>query len=219
LIAISIIGANLPDFDHKIKKDNVYKIIIIGLIIFIVLYTLKLPFYIGIIITLTGFIFYFSNHRGFTHSIWGVILLTILISGFLICSFQLINDFFNISNKELIFVILILLTSAFSLNKKLYLIFIPFFLISLFLFGIKDINFTKIILSLFLGYLSHIVLDSFSPAGIKLFSPISNKKFFKKFGIIVLIIILFLGFLNIYFNLNDFNNIISIIGDRLNNLF
>ena len=50
LIALTFIGANIPDFDHKFKKDHVYKLIILGLIVFISLYILKLPYYIGLII-------------------------------------------------------------------------------------------------------------------------------------------------------------------------
>ena len=50
LIALTVIGANIPDFDHKFKKDNVYKMIILGLVVFIFLYILKLPSLIGSII-------------------------------------------------------------------------------------------------------------------------------------------------------------------------
>ena len=71
-IALALIGANVPDFDHKFKKDNVYKIIILGLVVFISLYILKLPYYIGLIIVFLGAVFYFSEHRSFTHSIFGV---------------------------------------------------------------------------------------------------------------------------------------------------
>ena len=41
IIALAVIGANIPDFDHKFKKENVYKIIILGLLVFISLYVLK----------------------------------------------------------------------------------------------------------------------------------------------------------------------------------
>ena len=54
IIALSVIGANIPDFDHKFKKDNVYKMIILGLIVFISLYILKLPYYLGLIIVFLG---------------------------------------------------------------------------------------------------------------------------------------------------------------------
>ena len=50
IIALAVIGANIQDFDHKFKKENVYKIIILGLLIFISLYVLKLPYFIGLII-------------------------------------------------------------------------------------------------------------------------------------------------------------------------
>ena len=62
LIALTLIGANVPDFDHKFKKDNVYKIIILGLVIFISLYILKLPYYIGLILVFLGVMFYFLEH-------------------------------------------------------------------------------------------------------------------------------------------------------------
>ena len=48
IIALVIIGANVPDFDHKFKKDHVYKLIILGLIVFISLYILQLPYLIVI---------------------------------------------------------------------------------------------------------------------------------------------------------------------------
>ena len=54
IIALAVIGANIPDFDHKFKKENVYKIIILGLLIFISLYILKLPYFIGLIIVFLG---------------------------------------------------------------------------------------------------------------------------------------------------------------------
>lgn len=75
IIALAVIGANIPDFDHKFKKENVYKIIILGLLVFISLYVLKLPYFIGLIIVFVGVTFYFSEHRSFTHSIPGTIIL------------------------------------------------------------------------------------------------------------------------------------------------
>ncbi|WP_409201049.1 metal-dependent hydrolase [Methanobrevibacter sp. DSM 116169] len=208
LISLSIIGANLPDFDHKLKKDNVYKMIIFGLSLFIILYILKLPYYIGIILVIIGLIFYFSNHRGFTHSIFGLIILTSLFSGILILSFELVNSYLDISNKSLIFAILIILIGTFSLNKKLYLFFVPLFLISIFFFNIDSINYFQIILSIFLGYFSHLILDAFTPAGVKLFRPFSNKKYYKKFAITSLLILIIIGFLNLYFQFNSIENIL-----------
>lgn len=202
LIALSVIGANLPDFDHKFKKDNVYKMIILGLLIFIILYILDLPYFIGIVITVLGGIFYFSNHRGFTHSIFGLIILTGLSVVLIVSSYEFIlnNQFIHISNDLFIMVILIALLGVLTLNKKLYLLFLPIFLISLFFINNLAVNYITITLSIFLGLLSHLILDSFTPSGIKLFSPLSSKKVHKKFGIVLIVILFFVIALNFYFN-------------------
>lgn len=68
-------------------------------------------------------------------------------------------------------------------------------IISLFLFGTLTVNYIEIAIGLFLGLLSHIILDAFSPSGIKLFAPISSKKSHKQFGMLSIII---LGILAIY---------------------
>ena len=124
LIALTLIGANIPDFDHKFKKDNVYKLIILGLIVFISLYILKLPYLIGLIIVFLGACFYFSEHRSFTHSIFGVIILTSAVSLIVIWAFQLITSFTLIENQYYILAIIIALLSFLFLNKKLLMIFL-----------------------------------------------------------------------------------------------
>ena len=110
-IALTLVGANIPDFDHKFKKDNVYKIIILGLIVFISLYILKLPYYIGLIIVFLGVTFYFSEHRSFTHSIFGVLTLTAAVALVLIWASQLILEVTVIDNQYLMMAILIALLS------------------------------------------------------------------------------------------------------------
>ena len=182
-IALTFIGANVPDFDHKFKKDNVYKIIILGLIVFISLYILKLPYYVGLIIVFLGVTFYFSEHRSFTHSIFGVLTLTSALALILIWGSQLIDAITIIDNHYLLMAILIALLSFLFLNKKLLMVFLPLFFIGLFIIPTAEISYVEIALSLFLGVFSHIVLDSFTPAGIKIFVPISSKKVYKNFGL------------------------------------
>lgn len=126
-IALALIGANVPDFDHKFKKDNVYKIIILGLVVFISLYILKLPYYIGLIIVFLGAVFYFSEHRSFTHSIFGVLTLTSAVSLILIWAYELVSAVTILNNHYLLMAILIVLLSFLFLNKKLLMIFIPLF--------------------------------------------------------------------------------------------
>lgn len=188
-IALTLIGANIPDFDHKFKKDNVYKIIILGLVVFISLYILKLPYYIGLIIVFLGVTFYFSEHRSFTHSIFGVLTLASAVSLIIIWAYQLVNAVTVLDNHYLLMAILIALLSFLFLNRKLLMIFLPLFFISLFVLPQMEISYIEIVLSLFLGVFSHIVLDSFTPAGIKIFAPLSSKKVYKNFGLSMIFIL------------------------------
>jgi inner membrane protein len=48
-------------------------------------------------------------------------------------------------------------------------------------------------LSLFLGLFSHIVLDSFTPAGIKIFAPLSSKKVYRNFGLSMIFLLIFVA--------------------------
>ena len=182
IIALAIIGANIPDFDHKFRNENVYKMIILGLLIFISLYILKLPYFIGLIIVFLGVTFYFSEHRSFTHSIPGTVILASAVSLILIWAWQLIINVTILPNDYLIAILIALLSFLF-LNKRLLPIFIPLFLISVVILQTFHITYIQIVLALFLGLFSHIVLDATTPAGVKLFAPISSKKYYKNFAI------------------------------------
>ena len=193
LIALTLIGANIPDFDHKFKKDNVYKLIILGLIVFISLYILKLPYFIGLIIVFLGVCFYFSEHRSFTHSIFGAIILTASVSLILIWAFLLVINFTNINNYYFIMAVLIAILSFLFFNKKVLMIFLPLFFISLFILPAGNIDYLEIVFSLFIGLFSHIVLDSFTPSGIKIFAPISSKKVYSNFGKVSIFVLVLLA--------------------------
>lgn len=194
-IALTFIGANIPDFDHKFKKENVYKMIILGLIVFISLYILKLPYYIGLIIIFLGVTFYFSEHRSFTHSIFGILTLTSAVSLILIWGYQLVGAVTILENQYLLMAILIALLSFLFLNKKLLMIFLPLFFICLFVLPMIEITYVEIVLSLFLGLFSHVVLDSFTPAGIKIFAPLSSKKVYRNFGLCMIFLLIFFAIL------------------------
>jgi inner membrane protein len=88
-----------------------------------------------------------------------------------------------LENNYLILAVLIALLSFLFLNKKLLMIFLPLFFVSLFLIQGNGVDYIQIVLAIGLGTFSHIVLDSFTPAGIKLFAPLSSKKVYKNFGL------------------------------------
>lgn len=194
-IALTVIGANIPDFDHEFKRENVYKMIILGLIVFISLYILKLPYYIGLMIVFLGITFYFSEHRSFTHSIFGVLTLTSAVALILIWGSQLIDFVTVLDNHYLLMAVLIALLSFLFLNKKLLMVFIPLFFIGLFVIPSAEISYLEIIFSLFLGLFSHVVLDSFTPAGIKIFAPVSSKKVYRNFGLSMIFLLIFIAIL------------------------
>ncbi len=192
IIALVIIGANIPDFDHKFRKEHVYKLIILGLLIFISLYILNLPYYIGLIIVFLGLTFYFSEHRSFTHSIPGIIILASATALILIWAWQLIVNVTVLSNNYLIAILIALLSFLF-LNKRLLPIFIPLFFISVVILQAFEITYIQIVLSLFLGLFSHVVLDATTPAGVKLFAPISSKEYYKNFATASIFILIILA--------------------------
>ena len=73
------------------------------------------------------------------------------------------------------------------------MIFIPLFFISIFVFPTCEISYIEIVAALFLGLFSHIILDSFTPSGIRLFAPISSKKVHRKFGISMIFLLILLS--------------------------
>ena len=194
VIALAIIGANIPDFDHKVRTEHAYKMIILGLLIFISLFILKLPYYLGLIIVFLGIIFYFSEHRSFTHSIPGIIVLTATISLIIIWSYGLIVSIIIVPNNYLLAILIALLSFLF-LNKRILPIFIPIFFISVVFLQSFELKYFQIILSLFLGLFSHSVLDAFTPSGVKLLAPFSHKKYYKNFALSSIFILIALALL------------------------
>ena len=193
LIALTFIGANIPDFDHKFQKDHVYKLIILGLIVFISLYILQLPYLIGLIIVFLGVTFYFSEHRSFTHSIFGVLTLTSAVSLIMIWGYELVMGVTILNDSYFVMAVLIAILSFLFLNKKLLMVFLPLFFVSLFFINDFNMTYIEIVLALFLGLFSHVVLDSFTPAGIKIFAPLSSKKVYKRFGLISIFVLITLA--------------------------
>ena len=205
-IALAVISANIPDFDHDFKRNHVFTIIALGALISLFLYFMRLPFYLGLVIILLGCMFLISRHRGFTHSILGAFLITVLLSLFLFFGIGLSSyDFdFNNSRNLMIFLILIIALALLFLNKRLIPIFLVAIAILVILVNMSiipslKINLTLLVFSIFFGLSSHLVLDSFTPSGIKALSPFKDKEYHKKFGI-SLFLILFILFVLLFSN-------------------
>jgi len=196
-IALAVISANIPDFDHEFKRNHVLTMIALGALVSLFLYFLGLPYYLGLVIILLGGIFLLSSHRGFTHSILGVFLITVFLSLFLFFGIGLSSyDLdFNYSRNIMILLILIIALALLFLNKKLapvFLVAIAVLIVAIdlgFLPPLK-INLTLLAFSIFFGLSSHIALDSFTPSGVKAFSPFRDKEYHKKFGALFFLILI-----------------------------
>ena len=84
------------------------------------------------------------------------------------------------------------------------MVFIPLFFISLFVFPAVEVSYLEIVFSLFLGLFSHVILDSFTPAGIKIFAPLSSRKVYRNFGlsmIFLLVVVAIIYNIPVLFNL------------------
>ena len=196
-IALAVISANIPDFDHDFKRNHVVTIIALGALMSLFLYFMGLPYYFGLVIILLGCMFLISSHRGFTHSILGAFLITILLSLFLFFGIGLSSyDLdFNNSRNLMIFLILIIALALLFLNKRLIPIFLVAIAILVILVNMSiipslKINLTLLVFSIFFGLSSHLILDSFTPSGIKALSPFKDKDYHKKFGTLLFLILL-----------------------------
>lgn len=185
-LALAVIGASFPDFDHKIKKKNTSILFIIGLILTFVLYIFKLPYLLGIILITLALIFYLSEHRGFTHSLLGIFLLSIILTVLVISAYFFFFDL-GLSQQGALVLILILLGSL-SVNKNLMLPFIFLGVLGIFLTPFPGLDLYKVMGAFALGFISHVILDSYTPQGVEFLRPFYSKRFKKGFGIILIVL-------------------------------
>ena len=195
-LSLALIGASMIDMDHHIRKNDLILLAVLGVLLTFSLYILKLPFLIGISLIIMAFIFYLSKHRGFVHSIWGVLTLSFLLAFSTIGIYALLHGF-NINEKISLIVISIIL-GIIALNKKFLL---PFFIlvpVGIIITKNTDLNMLYVFLAILLGSLSHILLDLFTPSGIRLLNPVSSKKFKKSSGAVLFILWAFLVFIYVF---------------------
>ena len=195
-LSLALIGASMIDMDHHIRKNDLILLTVLGVLLTFSLYILKLPFLIGISLIIMAFIFYLSKHRGFVHSIWGVLTLSFLLAFSVIGIYALLHGF-NLDEKISLIVISVIL-GIIALNKKFLL---PFFIIvpvGIIITKNTDLNMLYVFLAILIGSLSHIVLDLFTPSGIRLFNPMSSKKFKKSFGVVLFVLWVFLAFIYVF---------------------
>jgi inner membrane protein len=185
-IALAVIGASIIDMDHKVNRKNIIILGLLGVILALILYILKLPYLVGVLISLMALLFFISEHRGFMHSIIGIIFISVCISFFVLGAYTLLTDY-NIPLKISLIIILLMLGIV-ILNKKIIPVFAFLIIVGLIFSSQIGFNIYNVVLAVFLGCLSHIVLDLFTPSGVQLLNPFSAEKFKKGAGLTILCI-------------------------------
>jgi len=185
-LSFAVIGASIIDMDHHVKKNDLMIMTISGIILFILLYILKLPYLIGISLIVIVLIFHLSRHRGFAHSLLGILVLSSLLTFFLLGLYSLFHGL-NIESK-ISLIIISVISGIMILNKKILLPFFILVLIGVIITPNTNLSIYYTFLAILTGSLSHIMLDLFTPSGIELFNPLSSRKFKKYFGTVLVIL-------------------------------
>jgi len=184
-LSLAVLGASMVDLDHRVKEKNLMIMAFSGAILAGAFYVLKLPFLLGIILIALALVFYVSKHRGFMHSIFGAVFITTVITIFVMGSYLLFQDFQVNLKVSLVFISIFL--GFIILNKKLVPLFSILVLIGVILTPNSVPDPIYVLGAVFLGCLSHLILDLFTPSGVELLNPFPPRRF-KKFGGIVLMV-------------------------------
>lgn len=185
-LALAFIGASIIDLDPHVKQKNLILMAFFGVLIAFIFYIFNLPYILGIILVALALIFQISKHRGFIHSFFGITLVTIFLGIFVVGAYWLLMGF--VQNVKVNLIAIIVFLGILVLNKKLIVPFALLAVVGIIFSPNLALNPYYVLLALFLGCLSHIMLDLFTPAGVRLFNPLSSRKSRKAFGIALVIL-------------------------------
>lgn len=217
-LALAIIGTSIPDFDHDQKQKNNYITLIIGITLTTLLYLTHQNIIPGILTIILSLVLIIPEHRGFTHTILGAIIISIITATI---SLSILNLLLYLKIPiKIILITLLLAPTILFINKKIQIPFIILYTIGIYLSPINNTPLTTITpiaipnltihlktiiliaLPIFTGIIHHILLDSTTPQGTQALKPFSKNKITKKTAkitltiwVILLIIILFLYYL------------------------
>jgi len=185
-LLLAVLGASILDMDHHIKRKNLMIIIFFGVLLSLVSYILKLPFFVAIFVIIPALLLYISKHRGFMHSLIGIFIVAVFLA-FFVLGLNVLIESYKINNYVSLVMILIIL-GIMILNKKIIPVFCLLTSIGIFITPFPKFHLYYIFIAIFLGCLSHIILDLFTSRGIELFSPISSQRCRRGCGTVLLVL-------------------------------
>lgn len=210
-LSLAVIGASVVDLDTSFRYRNLLIMALCGGVLAIILQFLEITPFPGILLISIAFFFFLAQHRGFVHSIPGVCLTSFCLAVFAL-SFQALLLTFKIDYRVAIYLTSIIM-GVMILNRGLLILYILLVSLGIFLTPETNFNFLYIYTALFVGSLSHLILDLFSGSGVKLFDPLWKHKYGKIAGLFLLtlwaifvVIFNFFPEINLYLPLDQFFN-------------
>lgn len=198
-LSLAVFGASIIDFDNNIKENQIIIMFLIGCVLALILYIFNLPSIIGLILILLAVVFYISKHRGFMHSIFGAIVISIFLTVFSSGFYLLLV---NIADLKIILILLSIILGFIVLNRKLIIPYIILMIVGIYLTPSLSLNVYNIFGAFFLGCLSHITLDLFTKSGVSLFNPLSSRKFHKITGLTIIAVWIVVAVVYLFFKRN-----------------
>jgi len=174
------------DLDTSFRYRNLVLMALAGGILALILQFFKITPFPGILLISIALFFFVAQHRGFVHSIFGTGLAAACLALFVI-SFQNILGSLT-PDLRVSFLLTSLVLGIIVLNRGLLILYALLVTIGIFLTPLTSFNFIYVATALFVGSLSHLILDLFTGNGVKLFNPLSKHRFGKITGLFIVTI-------------------------------
>jgi len=185
-LSLAVVGASVVDLDTSFRYRNLVLMALAGGILALTLQFFKITPFPGILLISIALFFFVAQHRGFVHSLPGIGLAAACLALFVI-SFQNILGSLT-PDLKVSFLLTSLILGIIVLNRGLLILYALLVTIGIFLTPISNFNFIYVATALFVGSLSHLILDLFSGSGVKLFDPLSQHRFGKITGLFIVTI-------------------------------
>lgn len=176
----------MVDLDTSFRYRNLVLMALAGGILALILQFFKITPFPGILLISIALFFFVAQHRGFVHSIFGTGLAAACLALFVI-SFQNILGSLT-PDLRVSFLLTSLVLGIIVLNRGLLILYALLVTIGIFLTPLTSFNFIYVATALFVGSLSHLILDLFTGNGVKLFNPLSKHRFGKITGLFIVTI-------------------------------
>ncbi len=183
-LSLAVIGASVVDLDTSFRYRNLVLMALAGGILALILPLFQITSFTGILLISIALFFFVAQHRGFVHSVPGTALAAACLALFVI-SFQNILMILT-PDPRISFLLTSLILGIIVLNRGLLILYALLVTVGIFLTPLTSFNFIYVATALFVGSLSHLILDLFTGSGVKLFDPISKHRYGKMTGLFII---------------------------------